>query len=92
MRVSRRWTIALILILMLCACGLFVFVPTTDSDPFDPTCGTYNNSSVQYDPNYGGYCGGYGGTCGECSAGGPGGHTVCVSDNLGHDICTDYQW
>jgi hypothetical protein len=89
---SRRWTVALILILTLGACGLFVFVRTAASDPFDPTCGTYSNSSVQYQPGYGGYCGGSGGTCGECSSGYPGGHTVCVSDNLGLDICTDYQW
>lgn len=93
MRVSRPCSIALILILTLCACGLFVFVPSAASDPFDPTCGTYSNSSVHYDPESGsGYCGGYGGTCSECSAGYPGGHTVCVRDDTGNNLCIDYQW
>lgn len=89
MRARHRWTAVIVLALALTVSGFFV--PTVASDPFDPTCGTYNNSSAHYLPGYGGYCGGTGGTCSECSAGYYGGYTVCVSDSNGSDICTDYQ-
>jgi len=70
---------------------LLFLVPTADSEYFPTTCGSYVNSSVQYDGMYGGYCGGYGGVCAECSTGYRSGYTVCVSDSQGQSICTDYQ-
>jgi hypothetical protein len=77
--------------LLMTLAGLFTISPAVDSSYFPTTCGTYNNSSVQYQSGYGGYCGGYGGVCGECSTGYSGGYSVCVTDNFGGSVCTDYQ-
>jgi|GEM_PF-5806432 len=71
--------------------ALLLAVPKADSEWFPTECNSYVNVSAQFDSHYGGYCGGYGGVCAECSTGYRGGYTVCVSDSSGSSICTDYQ-
>lgn len=79
------------LVFALAALASVLFVPGASSQ-FPTTCGTYNNSSVHYYAGYGGYCGGNGGVCSECSTGWSSGYSVCVSDSFGGSICTDYQY
>jgi hypothetical protein len=45
--------------------------------PVDATCNAYSNSSVQWDPYYGNYCGATGGGCTECV---DGEYSSCVTN------------
>ncbi len=89
MKNAHRWTIALVF--TLAALASVLFVPSASSQ-FGPTCGTYSNSSARFLAGYGGYCGGSGGTCVECSLGWSTGYSVCVGDSAGLSYCTDYQY
>jgi hypothetical protein len=89
MKRGRRWTIGFALALT--GIASLLGVPAADSQ-FDTTCASWNNSSVQYLDQYGGYCGGTGGSCAECSIGSATGYSVCVRDSFGMSVCTDYQY
>ncbi len=86
---KHRWPLALVISFAVIAS--LSGVPAANSD-FDTTCNSYDNSHVNIQDGYGGYCGGSGGVCAECSTGWSSGYSVCVSDSWGGSMCTDYQY
>lgn len=89
MKPAHRWTLGLVVVLALLSSVLIV--PTANSQ-FPTTCASWSNSSARFLAGYGGYCGGSGGVCAECSTGWATGYSVCVSDSAGLGYCTDYQY